>query len=263
MRLFNDINAWELGGYQGDGGIIKPNLLLRSCKLSRFNAKQLRDLADVYHTGEIIDLRTSWERIQEKDPEVPGAVYYPVSIIDEDNELAQVDFAAILERYHGDRVKMMVDVAKSGKLDESMYVQFLSGETGKKGYAEFFRILLATPEDQAVLWHCTDGKDRTGLAAMLLLSALGVDEQTILKDYLLTNQYNGKKLAFVASQLDQELSEVVKKRAMTLLGGVNETLMINALDYLKQTYGSVMGYIKEVLHVQEEEIILLKARYLM
>ncbi len=55
--------------------------------------------------------------------------------------------------------------------------------------------MLDTEPERAVLWHCTGGKDRTGLAAMLILSALGVDEETVVKDYLLTNEFNAQRIA--------------------------------------------------------------------
>ena len=50
-----------------------------------------------------------------------------------------------------------------------------------KAYKDFFRLLIEVDsETNAVLWHCTDGKDRAGLAAALLLAALGADMKTIL-----------------------------------------------------------------------------------
>ena len=53
-------------------------------------------------------------------------------------------------------------------------------------YARFFQHLIEQPTP--VVFHCTAGKDRTGFAAALLLSALGVDRETVMVDYLLTNQ---------------------------------------------------------------------------
>ncbi|MBQ6256673.1 MAG: tyrosine-protein phosphatase, partial [Clostridia bacterium] len=49
----------------------------------------------------------------------------------------------------------------------------------KAGYSQFFQALLALPEDRALLFHCSQGKDRTGCGAMLILFALGVDEETV------------------------------------------------------------------------------------
>lgn len=60
--------------------------------------------------------------------------------------------------------------------------------SAQKAYRQFFDILLSHQEnDGAVLFHCTAGKDRTGMGAVYLLSALGVDGHTIRQDYLATN----------------------------------------------------------------------------
>ena len=68
---------------------------------------------------------------------------------------------------------------------------------GKAAYRAFFRLLLALGGGRAVLCHVAlqDGKDHTGLASMLLFTALGVSRETVLADYLMTSEYNAQKLA--------------------------------------------------------------------
>src|SRR4051794_26473069 len=51
----------------------------------------------------------------------------------------------------------------------------------------------ADPENHAVLFHCTAGKDRTGLMAMLLLGVLGVPDDVIISDYELTTHYRSAR----------------------------------------------------------------------
>ena len=60
---------------------------------------------------------------------------------------------------------------------------------------QFLREILALPEGKALLFHCTAGKDRTGCGTMLLLFALGVDGETVRKEYLLTNTFNASLIA--------------------------------------------------------------------
>ena len=60
----------------------------------------------------------------------------------------------------------------------------LLGDEAVKAYKQFFDILL-DQEEGAILWHCSEGKDRTGLASLLILHALGVPPETIMEDYLL------------------------------------------------------------------------------
>ncbi|MBC8931267.1 tyrosine/lipid phosphatase LipA, partial [Escherichia coli] len=79
---------------------------------------------------------------------------------------------------------------------------FITDETSIQAYKDFFDILLAN-QDGSVLWHCTAGKDRAGFGTALVLSALGVDKNTVIDDYMLSNKYradeNKKAIEAVAA----------------------------------------------------------------
>ena len=84
MRIFDNLNAWELGGYQGlNGQCVKHNLILRTQKLSDMNDKQLKALIDVYHLKTVIDFRMTDEKERYPDPVLDGVTYYNVKILDE------------------------------------------------------------------------------------------------------------------------------------------------------------------------------------
>ncbi|MBR3327160.1 MAG: tyrosine-protein phosphatase [Atopobiaceae bacterium] len=142
-------------------------------------------------------------------------------------------------------------------------MNFLTQERGRWGYAEFFQTLLELEDGRAVLWHCTDGKDRTGCAAMLTLYALGADRQTVLDDFLLTNDFNAKVVEaamrqFAGHPMPEEKLEVLK----VMVGGVSEGYMTHAIDVLEQTYGSVEGYLRDELGVSARELSLLRRKFL-
>ena len=85
MRLFDHLNAWELGGYTGiDGKQVKHNLILRTQKLSDMNADQLDALVNDYHLKTVADFRMTVERNDYPDPELEGVNNYHIKIIDED-----------------------------------------------------------------------------------------------------------------------------------------------------------------------------------
>ena len=147
-----------------------------------------------------------------------------------------------------------------GIFGDNMYITFLENAVGQKGYKEFLEILVKA--NGAVLWHCTSGKDRTGLAAMFILSVLGVDEDTIIKDYLLTNEYNAEKIAKTRTFfLEKTHDETIAEKAVILMDGVSEIPMKNVLAHIKKKYGSVMGYIR-FLGISDEEIEILREKYL-
>jgi len=99
-------------------------------------------------------------------------------------------------------------------------------------FGRFFKHLLQHPTP--VVFHCTAGKDRTGFAAALLLSALGVDHDTIMQDYLLTNQlYRRNPLAEGAGPA----------HVMEVLWQVQPAFLQGAFDVIERDYGGLSGYL--------------------
>jgi len=255
-------NARELGGYiTANGKTIKNGVLLRTASLNGISDDDIRMLTDVYRVKHIIDFRMDMEITGADDPPIDGAQYHHLNVIDMSamtgQDVPEIDIKTL------DILDMVKLSEQSGMLEENMYIGFLLSETGKAAYSEFFRILLSTESDRAVLWHCTGGKDRTGLAAMLLLSALGVDEETIVKDYLLTNEYNAQRIAGTRQYLKARgCDDRLIEKAVLVFDAVDERFMRNAINYLKHKYGSVVGYIRDGLKIDQKEIDLLKEKFL-
>ena len=260
-------NARELGGYAAaDGRTVKQGVFLRTAKLSDATEEDIARLRDVYHLAVIADFRSSTEVEALPDPEIPGAKYLNLSIMDEaelQKRMAELDpevLAGLDMTNSMDRLKIAMLL---GVIGEQMYITFLSGQAGKDGYRQMFEELLAMPEGSSLLFHCTQGKDRTGLGAMLILTALGVDEETILEDFAMTNIYNarlieGERQALIAQGLSGEALET----AILAMDQVEPQYMVNALDWMKETYGSVMGYIHQELGITDEQIETLRNMYL-
>ena len=184
-------NARELGGYKTiDGKTVRKGVLLRSAALTDASQEELDYLIRDYKLSAVIDMRASYELAEEPEPVLDGVAQYNFKIMDE-QMMAQraAGIYQVLKDPNVDPVTRMTAILDAGVISDQMYVEFLQGETGKTGFRDFFRVLLETPEGSSVLWHCTNGKDRTGVAAMLLLGVLNVDEETIMDDYMLTNEY--------------------------------------------------------------------------
>ena len=115
-------------------------------------------------------------------------------------------------------------------------------------YREFFEYI--QDEDKVpVLFHCTAGKDRTGVAAAFLLYALGVDKETIFQDYVDSNIY----LADKYSHLTQDNPQ------LAVMYGVTPGFLTTAFDAMTETQGTVENYLTNVLNV---DIDALRAKYL-
>lgn len=251
-------NARQLGGYYTqDGRKVKANMLLRSGKLINATEDDIAKLTDTYHLGTIVDLRTTSEIEQAPNPTIDGVEDIHVPILDEDSHSA-----AMTNIYGSDPVDALIGMATDGTLSDDMYITTINSESAKKGFAEFFQILLDNEEGKAVLWHCTGGKDRTGTAAVLLLSALGVDEDTILDDFALTNEFFKGKIDYMGAEAakktdDQEIIDGVRT-----LTGVSRDFMKKMIDSLTDEYGSVENFIIEELNVSKDDIVKLQDMYL-
>ncbi len=109
-------------------------------------------------------------------------------------------------------------------------------------------------EDRAPLViHCTAGKDRTGFACALILHALGVPEDVIAEDYLLTNRFYRRDPS-ASNDLPDEVSQV--------LGSVQAPFLAAAFDAIRAGYGDLEAYFSDGLGVGSGERARLQARYL-
>ena len=119
--------------------------------------------------------------------------------------------------------------------------------------AEFSRLLrlLSDPNNRPLVFHCTQGKDRTGFGAAVILSALGVPWERVVEDYLLSNHYrkveNDKLLNMIKGfAKDDESEEIALERVQGLLY-VKETSLQAAHDLILERHGSFEGYVTEAL----------------
>ncbi|HEX3026802.1 MAG TPA: tyrosine-protein phosphatase [Clostridia bacterium] len=202
-------NARDLGGYRtADGKTVKMGVLLRTAALEHATANDIRILTEQYHLAQIIDFRTVKGARENPDPVINGVTETNLPIHPSTKQL------------------------RPG--ENSSYVDMVTNPKSISAFRQFFTILLSH-KNRAVLFHCAAGKDRTGIASILLLSALNVDENTIIQDYLLSNEYH---------------ASVEKDWAMTALHEINSR------------YGSMDAFLNRELGLTPQDRIKLQAMYL-
>ncbi len=273
-------NARELGGYPtSDGRTVKRGVLLRTAKPSAGNEADFKRLTEVYHLAKMIDLRSEQEingspelavfthtTEPDPDPVLDGVENIHLPILDLDAMMRSN--AELLNDEESmkdlDIVKMLSISIKAGFINDELYFGFLDEEKGRNGYSRMFRELLSLGEGEAVLFHCTQGKDRTGVAAMLILSALGVDEDVIIRDYLLTNDFNSERIEKERMMLiaTGKVPEDQIDTFLMAMDRVNEKTMTNVIAHLKERCGSVVDYIKNKLGVTDSELEALRDKFL-
>lgn len=253
-------NARQLGSYiSKDGRRIKQGVLIRCGVLSRATDRDLQLLKEKYHVNYVFDLRTAYEVNRWPDRPVEGATYVNMPIQDDKNNFWQL----ILEAPGDTTEEKLIHFAmnpRANPMMKQLYLGMVSDEYCQLQYAALLDRILRS--EGTMLWHCTQGKDRTGLATAFLLSALGFDRQTIIDDFALTNIPYQSNIDHLSQKLREigassEAFEVIQAEE-----GVSVENFIAALDYIDREYGSMENYIKEIFVLTEDELDTLKDKFL-
>jgi protein-tyrosine phosphatase len=129
-----------------------------------------------------------------------------------------------------------------------------ASDTGEM--ANFRTVLLALAnEEAAALFHCSGGKDRTGWTAMLLQTIAGVPSNTIMQDYLATNQYMAASIAAALSKIP-----VADQPTMLILLGVQREFLEAGIAEAIHKYGSLYDYLTQGVGLTLADIYVLRAK---
>ena len=239
-------NFRDVGGYRTeDGKTVKWGVLYRSGSLGALTLKDQLRLRKL-HIGSIIDLRTTDERSRDMSNwlAISGQGYWT-----RDYGVSQGDMGSIFT----DRSKLTADSMKA--LMEGAYRRL------PREQAPSYRMLfarLATGKGPVVV-NCTAGKDRTGIATALVLTALGVPYETVRKDFLLSNGAPGMET--LQAHLTPPLSLLPADVVEPLIGVEGEYLDI-AFTQIREDFGSTEAYLQQELGVGPDEIAAIRARML-
>ena len=252
----NAYNARQLGGYCIGNKVVRENLLLRSGKLSDLSGTDSALLADKYRVQCIYDFRGEAEIASDPDVIPADARCLSLSIpFSGDGSRSGMKYGS-----QEGIIGMLLENAEHPaiqKMCTTMYELIFFEEASQEVYRKFFADLVSLdPHDGAVLWHCTQGKDRAGCASAMLLAALGADRNLIMADYKLSEEYFAPIVARIPVKTEAQ-STVIN----TLIGA-NPVLFEAALDKIDAQYGSFGNYLKECIGVTEPMMQTLRERYL-
>lgn len=240
------------------GEQLKKRKLIRSGAMAAATKKDIDVLVEDYDVRIVIDLRTLEECQKKPDPQdsmprthfvhAPILGFSATGVTHESGLEGMTKTLAVLD---SDPKQLMLDIYSSMLLDE----------TGVLGYTRFFEVL-AQSNEGSVLWHCSAGKDRAGLASVLLLSALGVARETIVSDYLATNSFLMGRSDDLKRLIPSEyLSESIIQ-GLQVFNSVNETFLDAGIKAVEKEYGSLDGYLKNALKVDDDMRATLHSKYL-
>ncbi len=233
-------NIRDLGGYPtSDGRMTRWRTFLRADALHRLSPEGQQVLLDL-GLDTVIDLRFAKEL--EESPNVFATSNFSTPSNGAANDKNSVNYV---------NISLMDGLSLAASSGQTLLVQPLDTLEAiyqamlthcQPALRAVFDVMSAS-DGEALLFHCTAGKDRTGLIAAMLLGLAGVAPETIAEDYALTDQY--------LDELKQEL------RAKAAASGQNlehyermleskPEAMRNTLAFIEQQYGGVVAYLQQI-----------------
>ena len=186
IKLEGITNARDLGGIPvADGCVVKRGLMYRGDALWKLSDAAKTRLRHEYGIRCVIDLRCGWER--EAKPDVAIAGIESLFIPFYDLEVAGVEYTRSIE---GSKVTGHDVVCDP----DHFYRDMPNPLTAKMMARALDEIFARALDEQPVYFHCSGGKDRAGIMALLVLKILGASDEEILEDYLLTNMGRDKNI---------------------------------------------------------------------
>ena len=235
---------------------IRKGVLFRSSHFAKLENGDEEKLLKYYKLHHVVDLRTEEEvtKMAELTDSKINRYWYPLLESHENRMITKENRMPILKEM----------AAQPGGAKQSMidyYCLLITSKKAQKAYKNFFDTLLKINKDEALAFHCTQGKDRTGVTLMLLLSVLGVDRKTITKKYL---QYNKIKFhfrfwAFVGMTLF--ISPRLARHLDKILGARKEYIEAS-YQTIEKEYQNIDNYIRNVIGLSDENIKELRLKYL-
>ncbi len=218
-------NFRDLGGIKNkDGKRVKWGKIFRSDDLHSLTDADLKYLESIPITS-IVDFRSQTEIAEARDKVPQTSTRYEMSITPGNLTLLSKDVLSMTSEQAMEMMKELNDLLASDSACINQYKDFFG--------------LLQNPEHAPLLFHCTAGKDRTGMGAALILFALNVDEETIFEDYLSSNKYLETKYQSYLEQYPQ----------LEALFGVKREFLQTGIDRIKADHGSIENYLTNVLGV--------------
>lgn len=231
-------NFRDLGGYPGHGGRpLRWRALFRSDHLGGLSADD-RARLQALGLGRAFDFRGVHERAAAAY-ELPGVTQHSLAI--EPTVTQRMDAMAAAGR--------TLDAETVAGLMRELYRSLVNDQAHR--FAELFAHVLEA--DAPLVFHCTAGKDRTGVAAALILLALGVSRDVVRQDYLLTNE--------VFRHPPVPHSDTPPE-ALAVLWRVREDFLDAALQAIEQDHGGIESYLARRIGLTPVARATLAARYL-
>ena len=242
-------NFRDFGGYgTAAGKQLKWGFLFRSGQLSTLSEQDVELLASLK-----LDLVFDFRRVEEQENDLSRLPQQPRPRV------------VSLPIIPGSNSRFFEEAGQQSDKPDAMFEFMMEINRDFAGpqaatYGRMFAEILAAPGARFLV-HCAAGKDRTGFAAAIILLALGVPQDVVMRDYLLTARYFRPERELDRLRSKYELEHMVAAAILPMLE-VHEDYLATALRHIVENYGSVEDYLARALGVGSPELAELRARYL-
>ncbi|KAJ7682717.1 protein-tyrosine phosphatase-like protein [Mycena polygramma] len=238
------INVRDLGGLPSQvypNQVTRPRYLYRSAELSGITEEgkaQFKELG----ISQVFDLRSDTEiaKYNSPLPEIEGVSISHVPVFKKDDYSPEM-------------------MAKRYQLYASGKTEIL--DHGGRAFSLILRHVRDKPNEPCI-FHCTAGKDRTGVIAAILLKLAGVANDAIAEDYALTRIGREPARAMIIERLSKEPLFASNNEAALNMFSCRNITMSAFLDLLDTKYSSVEGYVKRYCDLTDEDIVTIRRNIL-
>ncbi len=242
-------NFRDLGGYAAAGGkTVRWGMIYRSGSMHGLTA---HDFAILEGLGlrTVTDFRSSEERRAEP-VNWPGP--HAPNVFSTDYAL---NIAPMMRAFA--KPGLTADEARAAMAGLYRDIPFMLSAQYRRMFAEL------AAGDAPLAFNCSAGKDRTGVAAALVLTALGVDREAVIGDYLLSNQYYRPiNTALVATPSGQAAMPTMAPAVLQAMRGVDRSYLEAAFAAIEARPGGMRAYLRDDMGLTPRAIAALRARYL-
>lgn len=249
LPLEGGVNFRDLGGYATvDGRQVRRGLLYRSGSMAGLTEKD-HDYLRQLDIAVIADFRSTEERLREPTRWPEGEE--PIRRLERDYDLEFGEVVAVL--------RGAPDPEAARAAFASFYRRL------PRDFADQYRAMFAemVAGNTPLAFNCSAGKDRTGVAAALILTALGVPRETVTEDYLLSNRYYKPKAPADGAAQDPaaQLFARLPPEVVAVFMGVDAQFLDAAFAGMTEEYGSVEGYLEQAIGLDAAARETLRQRY--
>ena len=237
--------------------MVKRGLLFRSSHLSKLDEDGMNKLFSRHPLKRVIDLRTDDEVKQNPEENLlpKGVKYYHLPTADDSanpavNKENRLDILTSLVNMEGGIYAHIT----------SLYRKIVSTELAINSYRQIFHILLDNKDNEPIVYHCTQGKDRTGILTLLILSALGVSKSTCINVYMRFNHFGVFRRIAIFLGMNVAVSPR-KALALNRILTAKRKYILAAINEIETKYGSINNYLHNQIGLTDEDIINLRKQY--